>query len=243
MALEAVAASESPVPSTRLSRKRVLGWLGGLGLAVMIPGCADDESSSSPPAATTTEATTTTSTPSCVLTPEVTEGPYYLDLDLMRSDITEGRSGLPFDLKIKVVDADSCEAINDVAVDVWHCDAEGIYSGVQGDDGTFLRGVQVTDGTGNAAFRTIFPGWYTGRAVHIHLKVIQGGQTWTGQLFFDDATLEAAYAKEPYSSRGPADVPNSADSIFGQTNGSTIVATDVAADRTSGHVTVGVERA
>jgi protocatechuate 3,4-dioxygenase beta subunit len=240
--MEAVAVSESPVPSTRLSRRRVLGWLGGLGLAVVIPGCAD-ESSSSPAAATaTTEEATATTSPDCVLTPEVTEGPYYLDLDLMRSDITEGRSGLPFDLQIKVVDADSCEAIKDVAVDVWHCDAEGVYSGVQGDDGTFLRGVQVTDGAGDATFRTIFPGWYTGRAVHIHLKVIQGGQTWTGQLFFDDATLEAAYAKEPYLSRGPADVPNSADGIFGQTNGSTTVATDVADDRASGQVTVGVAR-
>jgi protocatechuate 3,4-dioxygenase beta subunit len=117
-----------------------------------------------------------------------------------------------------------------------------VYSGVQGDDGTFLRGVQVTDATGNAAFQTIFPGWYTGRAVHIHLKVVQGGQTWTGQLFFDDATLDAAYAAEPYSSRGPADVPNEADGIFSQTNGSTIVATDVGDDRASGQVTVGVER-
>jgi protocatechuate 3,4-dioxygenase beta subunit len=237
-------ASGPPVPSTRLSRRRVLGRLGGLGLAALIPGCADDESSSSPAAATTTgtEVTTATTAPDCVLTPEVTEGPYYLDLDLMRSDITEGRSGLPFDLQIKVVDADSCEPIKDVAVDVWHCDAEGVYSGVQGDDGTFLRGVQVTDGAGNAAFQTIFPGWYTGRAVHIHLKLIQGSQTWTGQLFFDDATIDTAYAKEPYSSRGPADVPNSADGIFGQTNGSTIVGTDVTDDRASGQVTLGVER-
>jgi Dioxygenase len=159
-----MAASGSPVPSTRLSRRRVLGWLGGLGLAALIPGCADDESSSSPAAATTsaTEETTATTAPDCVLTPEVTEGPYYLDLDLMRSDITEGRSGLPFDLQIKVVDADSCEPIKDVAVDVWHFDAEGVYSGVQGDDGTFLRGIQVTDATGNAAFQTIFPGWVHG---------------------------------------------------------------------------------
>jgi protocatechuate 3,4-dioxygenase beta subunit len=239
-----MAASKSPVPSTRLTRRRVLGWLGGVGLVVLLPGCADDESSSGPAAATTTtDDTTATTAPDCILSPEVTEGPYYLDLDLMRSDITEGRFGLPFDLQIKVVDADSCVAIKDVAVDVWHCDAQGVYSGVQGDDSTFLRGVQVTDGTGNAAFRTIFPGWYTGRAVHIHLKVIQGGQTWNGQLFFDDATLEAAYVKEPYSSRGPADVPNSADGIFGQTNGSTIVATGVADDRASGQVTVGVERA
>jgi protocatechuate 3,4-dioxygenase beta subunit len=240
-----VAASGPPVPDARLSRRRVLAWLGGLGLAALIPGCADDEPSDSPAAATTTtaEETTATTAPDCVLTPEVTEGPYYLDLDLMRSDITEGRSGLPYDLQIMVVDADSCEAIKDVAVDVWHCDAEGVYSGVQGDDGTFLRGVQVTDGRGNATFQTIFPGWYTGRAVHIHLKVIQGGQAWTGQLFFADATIDAAYAKEPYSSRGPADVPNSADGIFGQTNGSTIVATDVGDDRASGRVTVGVERA
>jgi protocatechuate 3,4-dioxygenase beta subunit len=226
------------VPSTRLSRRRLLGWLGGLGLAALIPGCADDESSDTPAAAPTA-----TTAPDCVLTPEVTEGPYYLDLDLMRGDITEGRPGLPLDLQIKVVDADSCQAIKDVAVDVWHCDAEGVYSAVQGDDGTFLRGVQVTGATGNAAFQTIFPGWYPGRAVHIHLKVIQGGQTWTGQLFFDDATLDAAYAKEPYSSRGPADVPNEGDGIFGQTNGSTIVATDVTNDRASGRVTVGVERA
>jgi protocatechuate 3,4-dioxygenase beta subunit len=136
-----MAASGLPVPSTRLSRRRVLGWLDGLGLAALIPGCADDESSSSPAAATTTttEETTATTAPDCVLTPEVTEGPYYLDLDLMRSDITEGRSGLPFHLQIKVVDAASCEPIKDVAVDVWHCDAEGVYSGVQGDDGTFLR--------------------------------------------------------------------------------------------------------
>jgi protocatechuate 3,4-dioxygenase beta subunit len=240
----AMAASGSPVPSTRLSRRRVLGWLGGLGLAALIPGCADDESSSSPAAATmtTTEETTATTAPDCVLTPEVTKGPYYLDLDLMRSNITEGRPGLPFDLQIKVVDADSCEPIKDVAVDVWHCDAEGVYSGVQGDDGTFLRGVQVTDATGDAAFQTIFPGWYAGRADHIHLKVIKGGQTWTGQLFFDDATLDTAYAEEPYSNRGQADVPNEADGIFAQTKGSTIVATDVGDDRASGQVTVGVER-
>jgi protocatechuate 3,4-dioxygenase beta subunit len=234
------------IATGRLTRKRVLGWLGGLGLAVLIPGCADDESSSPSSATTTTEdatTATTTATPDCVLTPEVTEGPYYLDLDLMRGDISEGRSGLSFELQVKVVDSASCEAIKDAAVDVWHCDAEGVYSGVQGDDGTFCRGVQVTDGTGSATFRTVFPGWYMGRAVHIHLKVIQGGQTWTGQLFFDDATLDRVYAREPYVSRGPADVPNSADGIFGQTNGSTVVTTDVADDRASGQVTVGVERA
>jgi protocatechuate 3,4-dioxygenase beta subunit len=193
---------------------------------------------------TTTAATTTAgaTTPDCVLTPELTEGPYYLDLDLMRRDITEGRPGLAYDLAVKVVDAESCEPIEDAIVDVWHCDAEGVYSGVDG-DGTFLRGVQVADGTGTATFRTIFPGWYSGRAVHIHLKVIQGGQTWTGQLFFDDEALDAVYALEPYSARGPADVPNESDGIFGQSEGSTVVATELTGDRASGQVTIGVERA
>jgi protocatechuate 3,4-dioxygenase beta subunit len=227
----------------RLTRSRILRFLGGLGLALVIPGCADDDPAPSARGTTTTAATTATTSPDCVLTPELTEGPYYLDLDLMRRDITEGRSGLPFDLAVKVVDAESCEPIEDAVVDVWHCDAEGVYSGVQRDDGTFLRGVQVADAAGTASFRTIFPGWYTGRAVHIHLKVIQGGQTWTGQLFFDDATLDQVYAQDPYSSRGSADTPNSADGIFGQSEGSTVVATDVASDSASGQVTVGVERA
>jgi protocatechuate 3,4-dioxygenase beta subunit len=220
---------------TPLTRRRVLRWAGGLGLALFVPGCSDDDASQKSAGGTTS--------PDCVLTPELTEGPYYLDLDLMRSDITEGRPGLAYDLAVKVVDAESCAPIEDAIVDVWHCDAEGVYSGVQGDDGTFLRGVQVADGTGTATFRTIFPGWYQGRAVHIHLKVIQGGNTWTGQLFFDEQTLEAVYALEPYSERGPAEASNDSDGIFGQSGGSTVVATELSGDRASSRVTIGVERA
>ena len=235
----------SEVP--RVTRRRALGWLGGVGLALVVPGCADDDSPESAGGTTTTTTGGTTTaaktSPDCVLTPELTEGPYYLDLDLMRRDITEGRPGLAYDLAVKVVDADSCEPVEDAIVDVWHCDAGGVYSGVEGDGGTFLRGVQVADGTGTATFRTVFPGWYSGRAVHIHLKVIQGGQTWTGQLFFDDATLDRVYAMEPYSARGPADVSNSSDGIFGESGGSTVVSTDVGSDRATGQVTLGIERA
>ena len=101
----------------------------------------------------------------------------------------------------------------------------------------------MADRTGTATFRTIFPGWYPGRAVHIHLKVIQGGQTWTGQLFFDDATLDRVYGMEPYSARGSADVSNSSDGIFGESGGSTVVSTDVGSDRATGQVTLGIERA
>jgi protocatechuate 3,4-dioxygenase beta subunit len=230
------------VSDQRITRRRVLAWAGGLGLAALIPGCADDDESAGPGTTGTTTAEATVA--DCVLTPELTEGPYYLDLDLVRSDITEGRPGVAFDLAVKVVDADGCEPIKDAAVDIWHCDAGGAYSGVEGDTGsTFLRGIQMTDASGDATFRTIFPGWYTGRAVHIHVKVHLGGnETFTGQLFFDDDVLDAVYRTEPYNARGAPDVPNESDGIYGQSGGTTIVAVTLGADSYSGSVTLGVER-
>ena len=222
-----------------LSRRRALAWLGGLGLAAILPGCADDEQAAAP----TTTAATTEGTADCVLMPELTEGPYYLDLDLVRRDITEGRPGVPFDLAVKVVDAESCEPIEAAAVDVWHCDAEGAYSGVDGDSGTFLRGVQVTGADGVASFQTIVPGWYTGRAVHVHLKVILGtNDAHTGQLFFDEATLAAAYDSDPYAARGGPDTPNDADGIYGQSGGTTVVSV-TPGETYRGAVTLGVQRA
>jgi protocatechuate 3,4-dioxygenase beta subunit len=161
----------------------------------------------------------------------------------VRRDIREGRPGTPFDLRVTVVDADGCTTIEDAAVDVWHCDAGGAYSGVSGDDGTFLRGVQLTDADGLAEFRTIYPGWYTGRAVHLHVKVNLGGsETFTGQLFFDDATTAGVYEAEPYADRGEPDTSNAADSIFGQSGGSTVVAVTRGGAGYSGAVTLGVQR-
>jgi protocatechuate 3,4-dioxygenase beta subunit len=178
-----------------------------------------------------------------VLTPELTEGPYYLDLDRVRRDITEGKEGLPFDLRVVVVDANSCSPIEDAAVDVWHCDALGEYSGVEGNAGTFLRGIQMTDANGAAQFRTVFPGWYRGRAVHIHLKVhLAGGEAFTGQLFFDGETLDAVYTRAPYTERGEADTANETDGIFAQSGGSTVVDVTVGDDSCSGSVTLGVQR-
>jgi protocatechuate 3,4-dioxygenase beta subunit len=150
---------------------------------------------------------------------------------------------VPFDLAVTVVDADSCEPIEGAAVDVWHCDAEGVYSGVQGDSGTFLRGVQMTGADGVATFRTIFPGWYTGRAVHVHLKVALGTtDVHTGQLFFDDATLAAAYESEPYAGRGEPDTSNETDGIYGQSGATTVVAV-TPGETYGGSVTLGVQRA
>ena len=233
-----------------LTRRRVLAWAGGLGIAALIPGCAGGDDNGNGSASPSTGATTTTGTAEtetvvdCVLMPEVTEGPFYLDLDRVRSDITEGKDGMPFDLQVRVVDADGCLPVKDAAVDVWHCDAGGAYSGVQGDSGTFLRGIQMTDADGNAAFKTIFPGWYQGRAVHIHIKVQLGtSETSTGQLFFADDTLDAIYATDSYSARGDADTSNSADSIFAETEGSTVVDVTVGDESCSGSVTLGVQRA
>ena len=180
--------------------------------------------------------------PDCILAPELTEGPFYLDLDEVRRDITEGRPGTDLELVVDVVDADACEPIKDAAVDVWHCDAGGEYSGVEGNAGTFLRGIQMTDANGRAEFRTIYPGWYPGRAVHIHVKVHLGAsETYTGQLFFDDAVTQAVYEAPPYNARPGPDVTNEADGIFGESGGATTLAVR-AGDPYRGEVTLGVRR-
>jgi protocatechuate 3,4-dioxygenase beta subunit len=227
----------------RVTRRRALQWAGGLGLAAFASACADDGGGDS--ASATASTTASSAAPDCILMPELTEGPYYLDLDLVRGDITEGRPGLPLDLRVTVVDADACEPMEGAAVDVWHCDAGGAYSGVQGAEGEiFCPGVQMTGTDGVAEFRTIFPGWYTGRAVHIHVKVqVDGDQTHTGQLFFNPAVTTAVYALEPYAERGEQDVPNSNDSIYGESGGVTIVAVEVGDDSSTGVVTLGVQGA
>src|SRR6266516_3308335 len=103
---------------------------------------------------------------SCVLTPEQTEGPYYLANEKLRRDITEGRPGVPLLLRLRVVDASTCKPIKGAAVDVWHADAVGVYSGFGSGSGsrTFMRGIQRTDANGLARFRSVYPGWYQGRA-------------------------------------------------------------------------------
>jgi protocatechuate 3,4-dioxygenase beta subunit len=228
----------------RLSRRGLLALAGGAGLAALLPGCTGDDGGEESGVAPATGTSGAGTTPSCVLTPELTEGPFYLDLDLVREDITEGKPGLPFELAVTVVDADSCRPIRDAAVDLWHCDAGGQYSGVEGDPGTFLRGIQMTGAAGAATFRTVFPGWYSGRAVHIHVKVHLGGaETFTGQLFFEPATLDTVYAREPYAARGPADVPNESDGIYGQSEVATVIDVAVSDGAASGTVTLGVRRA
>ena len=164
-----------------------------------------------------------------MLTPEVTEGPYYLPLQLVRRDITEGKPGVALQLNLQVVDATTCMPISGAAVDIWHADALGVYSGVvplgarssaPSTSGTFLRGIQSTGADGIATFRTIYPGWYMGRAVHIHVKVHLGNQTvHTGQLFFQDGLTAGVYRRAPYNTRSGPDVTNETHSIYQQAGG------------------------
>ena len=185
---------------------------GTVSLGALLASCGDEEG----PEAQTDAATSDPfdGAPTCRVTPEATEGPYYFDVDKVRSDIREGRDGAKLRLAIRVRDADSCEPISNAVVDIWHCDALGSYSGFD-EEGTFLRGAQVTTAKGAAEFVTVYPGWYPGRTVHIHAKVHLDNQTvLTTQLYFADDFTTAVYEQEPYSTRPDRDVLNDSDGIF-----------------------------
>lgn len=176
--------------------------------------------------------------PACTLTPELTEGPFYLDVDLVRRDITEGRPGTPLRVTLTVVDADACSPLPNVAVDVWHCDANGDYS-PRGS--TFLRGTQFTDEAGSVTFDTIYPGYYPGRAVHIHFKLHpEPGRQATSQLFFPDELNDEVLTRGAYAPRGRPDMPNERDSIFQESAGTTLAQLTRAANGYAASLTVGV---
>jgi protocatechuate 3,4-dioxygenase beta subunit len=180
----------------------------------------------------------------CILTPELTQGPYYVSGEAIRHDITEGKAGAPLLLSCRVVNASTCKPIARASVDVWHCDALGVYSGaIANNAGTnFLRGVQRTNANGIATFKTIYPGFYAGRAVHIHVKVhVHGSVVHTGQLFFPAAVTEAVYAKEPYSAHGTSpDTPNPQDAIYRSGGRYGMLALKKAAAGYTGSITMGV---
>ena len=151
----------------------------------------------------------------CVLAPEQTAGPFYLDDQRLRRDVTDGKPGVPLTLRLEVVDASTCRPLRRAAVEIWHCDASGVYSGVRGDRGTFLRGIQRTDARGLALFRTIYPGWYPGRTPHVHVQVSLGGNVvHTGQLYFPDEVTDVVYRRPPYDRRPGRDPRNVGDSVY-----------------------------
>ena len=152
----------------------------------------------------------------CELSPEQTEGPYYIDGAQLRRNVTESRPGVPLLVSLEVNDAQSCAPIPGAVVEIWHADAGGSYSGFNGaDNATFMRGSHPVGAAGVATFRTVYPGWYRGRTVHIHVKVhVDGNEVHTGQLYFDDALSDTVFAQEPYASRGTRDTRNANDGIF-----------------------------
>ena len=182
----------------------------------------------------------------CVLSPELTQGPFATDGDKLRRDVREGRPGLPLALHTTVLDVSTCRPIRGAAVDIWHCDAGGTYSGFarEGTSGrTFLRGIQKTDRNGLAIFKTIYPGWYPGRAVHIHVRVYLGGNiVHTGQLFFPDALTDAVYRRAPYRGRGSRDTRNAADAIFRNGGSKSMLKLTKATTGYVGRIAMGVHR-
>ena len=199
--------------SNRVSRRAALAKGGGA-LAALLGGAALTARASEAgvgPAGVASGALT------CILTPEMTAGPFYLSGEKVRRNITEGRPGAPLLLHLTVVDASTCKPIKGASVDIWHADAAGVYSGfgTGSSSRTFMRGIQPTDATGVATFQTVYPGWYRGRTVHIHVKVHVGGNVvHTGQLFFDDSFTDAVYKRSPYSKRPNRSTRNATDVIY-----------------------------
>jgi protocatechuate 3,4-dioxygenase beta subunit len=213
-----------------LTRREMLKLLGGTG-AVLVIGTGF-KNLSLEQTGTATPAATSTALPSCVVRPALTEGPYFVDEMLNRSDIriepTDDsiKEGALLRLIFRVSDVSegTCKPLKGAQVDVWHCDALGVYSGVD-DPGfdtsgqSWLRGYQVTDDFGMAEFITIYPGWYQGRAVHIHFKIrtdpdSDTGYEFTSQFFFDEALTDIVHAQEPYASKGYRTLLNEDDGIF-----------------------------
>lgn len=171
--------------------------------------------------------------PACVVQPEQTEGPYFVDEMLNRADIRQDPSngavsaGVPLAIAFtvsQVAAGGRCVPVSGAQVDLWQCDASGVYSGVKDANFNtigrhFLRGHQVTDGGGHARFVTIYPGWYPGRAVHVHFKIrttpsAAKGYEFTSQLYFDEALTDRVFAREPYSGRTGQRRRNDEDRIF-----------------------------
>lgn len=235
-----------------LSRREVLKLLGAASAAILV-GCGPEQATTAVPTTAATTAATAvsqiatvvpvvdtplatlvsaTAVPACVARPELTEGPYFVDTGLQRADIrsdpatgvvSEGAL-LTLAFNVSQIGNGSCTPLPGALVDVWHCDALGLYSDVT--DRTFdttgqqfLRGYQVTDANGMAKFVTIYPGWYSGRTVHIHFKIRTDpdsaqGYEFTSQLFFDEALSDQVHAQEPYATKGYRNTLNANDNIY-----------------------------
>ncbi|MFC8432011.1 intradiol ring-cleavage dioxygenase [Streptomyces sp. NPDC057253] len=265
--------AHGPKHKKDLTRRKVV--VAGAGAAVAVGAAGTLAASGAFAGENSTKASassTSTAAEACYkLTSETTEGPYYIDADKIRQDITEDKEGIPLTLQLKVIDSETCKPVANAAVDIWHCDALGIYSGYESlstggggtaptdapsgtptdvptgeppsgapsggtgggvheeptDDERYLRGTWKTDRQGRVTFKTIFPGWYRGRTVHIHTKVhvdgtwtdagYEGGHTChTGQFFFDEESVLASAEVDPYSTSTTERTTLTEDTIYDQ---------------------------
>jgi protocatechuate 3,4-dioxygenase beta subunit len=275
----------------RVSRRRALGLGGTIGLGGVLVACGG--STSTPTAAATSSAAAvpsasgTASTDiltmldkanTCTMAQEETQGPYWFDVDSIRTDIREDRPGTALTLALRVHDTSSCSAggaptpVPNAVVEIWHCDAGGAYSGFESgsmggggpggpggssgetsdgsyssgdteasptDDGTYLRGAQITDANGVAQFTTVYPGWYRGRTVHIHLKVHRDSTTvLTTQLYMDESVNDAVFATSPYDEHTGRDTTNDQDNIF---DSSGLLTTQKTASGYLGVINLGID--
>jgi protocatechuate 3,4-dioxygenase beta subunit len=207
--------------SRLLTRREALGAVGAAGAAFAF-GCGDSQTGPSTVSTTTTTSTNAT----CAVTPTETIGPYPSLVDLFRSDIREGKSGTQLTLTIRVVNVNNgCAAVSGANVEIWHVDAAGDYSqyGSQTTQ-TFLRGIQTSNSNGEVTFTTIYPGWYQGRATHIHVEVTMAGRSVkVTQIAFPESINNTVHASGVYASRGANPMSNLSDGIFSDSLSSEIV--------------------
>jgi protocatechuate 3,4-dioxygenase beta subunit len=232
----------------KLSRREALGMMGVAGAAASL-GCGSDGTTAPTTGGTGGTGTTGGSSSSCAVSPSETIGPYPSLTNFVRSDIREGKTGVPVSLTITVVNANnSCSPVAGAAVDIWQCDADGRYSeyaqpGYNGTGATFLRGIQVTDGNGRVTFATVFPGWYAGRATHIHVQVkVNNASVKVTQIAFPESVNAAVYATGVYASRGLNPTSNAGDMVFADSLASEL-ATVTGGDPANGYTatfTVGI---
>jgi len=244
--------------SLQFTRRRLIEILGGAGVAAL-SGCGGSSTSASSTSGSTS-GTTSGTTASCVLTPELTVGPYFVDEKLNRSDLTTNTTdtnvlnATPLTLTMTIMEyaSSGCSALVGAQVDIWHADAAGIYSdeSVENTTGqTFLRGYQITDSNGAVTFKTVVPGWYSGRTIHIHvmIRTLSSSDSvlteFTTQLFFDQMLLNALTTTvSPYNTRGAPDTTNAQDSIYSSATRLTLTNTTSGGGYTAS-ITLGVQTA
>ena len=255
-----------PAPTPRISRRAALHtWITRTASLVLLTACAGPASAASVrPSSPAAQAGTVQQTlPACVVTPQQTEGPYFVDERLDRSDIRTDpldgsvREGVPLKLTLQVteVNGDACTPLAGTYVDLWQCDAHGVYSdvddrstGSRAGTSKFLRGYQVTDENGTVQFMTILPGWYGGRTVHIHFKVrtaldTRSAREMVSQFYFDDALIDQIQALPPYASNAQRRVRNNQDGLFRNGGDRLIVPLAQDGDGYAGTFNVGVQLA